>query len=195
MLDEATGKTMGCRFKFKCLGKDPQHPVCTVVDANGKNVLFVNNAIDSSCQYRVTFGYREVCTCPTHYALHHKQDRRMNGTTVPGIQESPPPSQSADARKIRPQTVDATVEILIEELPLLDRVAMANLGADDVGELTSGFIDYVRDAFGLGSGNNALLLSCSEEAGFEIEHPDDASAIILARLVMALVKTHKASSD
>jgi len=34
-------------------------------------------------------------------------------------------------------------------------------------------------------------LSCSKEAACEIEHPDDASAFILARLCMELITTHK----
>ena len=83
---------------------------------------------------------------------------------------------------------------MIDELPLKDKVAIANASAEEVGELTIGLFNGIRNAFGLESDKQALWRSCSKEAGREIEHPDDAAAVILARLVGELVNTHKLSS-
>ena len=99
----------------------------------------------------------------------------------------------AKAEKALPSTVEEAVQILIEELPLKEKAAIANASAEEVGELTISLVPVIRHAFGLESGNHALWRSCSREAGCAIEHPEDASALILARLVMALAKTHKLS--
>ena len=93
-----------------------------------------------------------------------------------------------------PSTVQEAVDILIDELPLRDKATIANASDEEIGELTIDLAHSIRDAFGLGSGNQALFASCSKAAGCEIDHPDDASAVILARLVMELVKTHKLNS-
>ena len=102
--------------------------------------------------------------------------------------------QHPEGCKEPPSTVQEAVEILIDELSLRDKAAIANASNEEVGELTIDLAHSIRDAFGLGSGNQALLASCAKDAGCAIEHPDDASAVILARLVMDLVKTHKLNS-
>lgn len=93
--------------------------------------------------------------------------------------------------KAMPPTVAEAVQILIDELPLREKVALADASTDAVGELTISLGNYIRNAFGLASENQALLRSCSKEAGLRIDHPDDASAIIIASLVLELVQTHK----
>lgn len=108
--------------------------------------------------------------------------------------EHPQSCQYANGGQALPSTVEEAVEILIDELPLKDKVAIANAGTDEVGELTIDLVNHVRNAYGLLSVNKALWRSCSKSAGGEIEHPDDASAVIIARLVMELVKTHKLNS-
>jgi hypothetical protein len=74
MCDEAIRNTKKCLFGYKCLNKDPGHPVCTVVGANAQNALIVSNAIVFNCPYRGHFGNARVCTCPKHYSLHCKKE-------------------------------------------------------------------------------------------------------------------------
>jgi len=190
MLEDVIQKTKQCRFNFRCLEADRQYPVCSVAVANGNNVLFVKNDTDANCKYSTLSGSRPICACPTHYALHRKQSPHMT-TPILSREEYLRHEPPAGAGKAMPQTVEEAVQILMKELSLKDKVAIANVSADDVGELTSGFVNDIRNAFDLGADNKVLLSSCSKEAGFTIEHPDDAAVIILARLVMALVKTHK----
>lgn len=103
------------------------------------------------------------------------------------------PSQEVPVaeKKPLPGTVRQAVEYLIEVLPLKDRVAIANMSADEIGELNFTLGNYIRNSFGLWSGNDSLLWSCAKEAGRRIVREDDASAVILAGLALALEKTHK----
>ena len=102
--------------------------------------------------------------------------------------------QHTKAEKALPTTVAEAVQILIEELPLKEKAAIANASAEEVGDLTIDLINHVRHLFGLETINSALWQSCAKESGVVITHPDDASAVIIARLVTELVKTHKMNS-
>ena len=59
-------------------------------------------------------------------------------------------------RRALPSTVEEAVKFLVDELPLKDKVAIANANAQEVGELTISLIHVIRHAFSLESGNHAL---------------------------------------
>ncbi len=103
----------------------------------------------------------------------------------------PEQEQPAVEKKPLPKTVEEAVEHLIEVLPLKDKVTIANMSADEVGELNLSLGNYIRNSFGLWSGNDELMLSCTKAARRKILHEDEASAVILARLALELEKTHK----
>lgn len=105
--------------------------------------------------------------------------------TYPG-QEQPPPE-----KKPLPRSVEEAVAHLIEVLSLKDKVTIANMSADEVGDLNQTLGNYIRNAFGLWSGNEHLMWSCTKEAGRKALKKDEASAIILGRLALELEKTHK----
>ena len=194
MDDQAISKTTKCLFGYKCLDKDSRHPICTVVDINGQNALIVKNDIAFNCPYREFSGKTGMCVCPAHYCLSNRQCRGRSRTLINDRDENPRLCQHTQAEEALPTTVEAAVYILMEELPLKEKAAIAKASAEEVGELTFDLVNHVRNRFGLASGNTALWRSCSKEAGVEIAHPDDASAVIVARLVMELVKTHKLNS-
>ena len=108
-----------------------------------------------------------------------------------GHETYPEQEQVAVEKQALPKTIEEAVAYLIEILPLKDKVTIANMSADEIGGLNAGLGNYIRNSFGLWSDNKALLWSCSKDAGQEINTPDDASAIIIARLALALEKTHK----
>lgn len=108
-----------------------------------------------------------------------------------GQEAYPEQEQVAVEKKTLPTTIEEAVDYLIEALPLKDKVTIANMSADEIGGLNMSLGNYIRNSFGLWSDNRALLWSCSKDAGKEIHKPDEASAIILARLALALEKTHK----
>lgn len=108
-----------------------------------------------------------------------------------GRESFPEQEQVAVEKKALPKTIEEAVAYLIEALPLKDKVTIANMSANEIGGLNTGLGNYIRNSFGLWSENKALLWSCSKDVGQEINTPDEASAIIIARLALALEKTHK----
>ncbi len=189
MLDTAISKTIGCQFGFKCLNKRSNHPFCPVIGSDGENVLSVSNDTDTNCRYRGGVGKRQKCTCPTHYALHNKHPYMNRSLRLGREVTSPERSQPRDGQAI-PKTLEDAVQMLIAELSLKDKLSVAHMSVEEIGESALCLINYIRDAFHLESGNNELLRSCSKDAGCDAEHPDDAAAIILARLVIKLEKMH-----
>ena len=94
-------------------------------------------------------------------------------------------------KKPAPKTVDEAVAQLIEVLPLKEKVAIAKMNADEVAELNLTIGSYIRNAFGLWSGNVELMWSCTKASRRKILHENEASAIILARLAQSLARTHR----
>lgn len=193
MLDDAISKTTCCQCGFKCLDRGFKHPACSVAASNGANVLFVNDDTDANCRYRGLRGEENICACPTHYAIHNKHpyiNRTLRLSREDGSTQRLHPRDD----KALPQTVAQAVQILVAELSLRDKLSIAHMGVEEIGESAHRLINYVQDTLALKSGNKELLWSCSKDADREIEHPEDASAIILARLVVELVKIHKLSA-
>jgi hypothetical protein len=75
MSDNAIIRKSKCRFGCRCLIKDARQPLCSVKRAIGENHMFVNSEAEITCPYRIVFGDAEICSCPTHYALHRKIDQ------------------------------------------------------------------------------------------------------------------------
>jgi hypothetical protein len=107
------------------------------------------------------------------------------------MNEEPQQDQAAFYRIPIPKTVDEAMQILMDELSLRDKVAIANMNADEVGELHLSFGKFIRNRFGFWEGNPQLLLDCAEDAGQSIQHADEASAVIIGRLALELEKSHK----
>ena len=184
-LKKAVSITKHCRFGFKCLEPNAVHPRCSVDYAFAKNLMFVESPAEANCPYRMGFGNGHICDCPTHYAiktpsLPFVDDHTGGRAGLP--HQSPSPAEVGEA----PNTVSEAVAMLLKSLSREAQAAIADMDAEEVGEATIGLGDYIREAYGLETDNQALYRSCSDEAGCEISHPDDAAAIILARLIGVL---------
>ena len=190
MLNDAIKRTKHCRCQFRCLDKNRLHPACNVLVAKDADLLFVSNDTNANCKYSGLSGARPVCSCPTHHALHCSQ--RLHTTRPPILSREAcrPHKPPADAGKVMPQTADAAVKLLMKDMPAEQKATIMKMRADDAGEAASDLIEQIRDTFDLAA-DSALLLACAREAGYAIEHPEDAAAVILARLVMTLIKEHR----
>ena len=85
-----------------------------------------------------------------------------------------------------PSSAIETAHILIKQLPIEDRLYVANMDRQEVAFLNLSLGTYIRNTFGLWEGNVVLMDSCAEEADRESLHPDEASAVILARMALEL---------
>jgi len=90
-----------------------------------------------------------------------------------------------------PVTLDAAIGQLETALPLKMRVAIANMGPDEIVGLNATIGNYIRTHYGLGAGNHDLMRSCADTAGRARLDQEDVSALILDRLALRLKETHR----
>jgi hypothetical protein len=65
----------------------------------------------------------------------------------------------------KPKSIEEALDVLVSEMPLRDRVMIANMSRDDVGFLHLSMGDYIREKFGLWGKNEALIASCRAVEG------------------------------
>lgn len=109
-----------------------------------------------------------------------KEKQSTNSKTKGGIKPSKPP-----------RTVDEAIERLTTELSLKDKTTIANMAEAELNTLQLNLGEYIRNEFGLWSGNRDLLKSCSMIVKRINVHENEASAIIIRELWKQLRETHK----
>jgi hypothetical protein len=90
-----------------------------------------------------------------------------------------------------PATVDEAVERLKSSMSLKDRTTMANMQPDELHHLRTGLGDYIKQKFGLDSGNEKLKQACAKRGRITDPRPEQACAVIIRSLFEDLRKTHK----
>ncbi|HJX33919.1 MAG TPA: putative molybdenum carrier protein [Desulfatiglandales bacterium] len=99
----------------------------------------------------------------------------------------PEPGQ---AEQIMPDTVDQAVDMLISEMKLREKTSIANMPEAQLIYIHLTLGNYIRNKFGLYSGNDALTQSCREILGKNKIQEDEASYIIIRELWRKLHDTH-----
>lgn len=72
LIDKKTlDATTKCEHKFSCIetGKCGDRPMCEMDYRNGEPVTFLKTRESASCTYRLAFTDRQVCMCPTRFAI------------------------------------------------------------------------------------------------------------------------------
>jgi hypothetical protein len=90
-----------------------------------------------------------------------------------------------------PKTVGGAVNRLISELSLKDKTTLANMAEVELSTLHTTLGEYIRNEYGLWSGNNDLLTSCCFIAKKDKVSEDEASSVIVRELWKRLRETHK----
>ena len=72
--DKVRAETTACPNDFACLstGQCGDRELCGVAYSDGKNVLFLSSEQRLFCPFRINFGGREICRCPTHFAISQR---------------------------------------------------------------------------------------------------------------------------
>ena len=114
-----------------------------------------------------------------------------------GISQDAKPEQSDDDIKTDkperidlPKTVDEAVDFLVSNMSLKDRLMIAKMSGEELGNLHFTFGLYVRNRL-LYPRNDKLLESCRLEAEDKYLHWDQASTVIIKKLWEKLRDTHK----
>jgi len=92
--------------------------------------------------------------------------------------------------QIMPDTVDQAVDMLISEMKLREKTTIANMPEAELIYIHLTLGNYIRNKFGLYSGNDALMQACREILGKNKIQEDEASFIIIRELWRKLHSTH-----
>ncbi len=178
--------------------KDLQHLIdyATVHDHPILHIDFVQTSpLQAAFEINVWWDKHSIkalhVTGPGDPDLYHEVYESLYSTFMLNMEEPPEQGKPSLWRKPIPLTVDDAVQYLMGELPLKDKVSIANMDAEEVGGLHLTLGKFIRNRFGLWEGNPHLLIDCAEDAGQDIQYADQASVVILARLSLELQKMHK----
>ena len=114
--------------------------------------------------------------------MHIPTGHRVGDYSKKDYPENPP---------LLPKTIHEAVDRLMSELPLKDKVVIANMTYAELVDLNSNLGAYIRNAFRLWSGNFELLESCKFAVKDKAIDVDGASFAIIDNLWERLRKTHK----
>jgi len=92
--------------------------------------------------------------------------------------------------KALPETVEQAVNILLSELSLKEKAAIANMQKNNLTDLHFSLGRFIRNKFSLVVDNKELMKSCRLLLGKQELHPDDASSIIIESLWKNLQDTY-----
>ena len=113
----------------------------------------------------------------------------LSAPTPKKVSDSGPPEpEPPDAEKLA--RVRDVVERLQEDLPLKDRVLIANMSESELPALGRTLGEYVVNRFGLATGNTALRRSCRWVARRPVADEAAAAAVIIRALWKQLRRTH-----
>jgi hypothetical protein len=90
-----------------------------------------------------------------------------------------------------PRTVDQALSRLMSDLSLRDKTQMAKLKEEELVSLYFSLGEYIRNTFGLWSGNRELMESCRTLSGMNELQEDDASTFIVKEFLKRLHETYR----
>ncbi len=105
---------------------------------------------------------------------------------VEPVETRSPPGAGDD----QPRSLDEAVERLQRDLPLKDKVTIANMSADEIAGLGRTLGRYIQRHFGIWDGNPALTRSCVRAAGRDRLADEEIAALIIDHLVRELKRSH-----
>jgi len=98
---------------------------------------------------------------------------------------------SAQAKPGLPRSISEAVSRLLSDMSLKDRTTMANMTEDELTNLDFTLGSYIRNAFGIWSGNGRLLEACRTASGDPALPRREAATVIIGELWKELRQTHK----
>ena len=82
-----------------------------------------------------------------------------------------------------PRTIEEVVQILYQDLPVKDRVVMANLSEQELNSsVYLALANSIRREFGLYGGNDRLINSCKPYLGRDYDLFEDPAMVIIKEL-------------
>jgi hypothetical protein len=115
----------------------------------------------------------------------------LMGDEPAGFIQTPRARSTAAMENNPPDNVKQAVDRLTRDLPLKEKIMMANLTFGELNSLQKILGQYIREKFELISGNPELMASCSFVNKKAVQNESEASMVIIEKLWEQLRKTHK----
>lgn len=178
------------RHERHSLGIDlQQHPlfeaaarVCAWIDSQRLATLYVTGNTQGQAPRIYVQTARLLHGALTLGILKPELQRRQVVATDPAYRRAKPEW---------PPSLAAAVDQLLATLPLKERSRIAHLASAELDGLHFTLGRYVREAFGLLTGNRQLLEDCQAAGGLPYIVADEASAVIIRELWLKLRATHR----
>ncbi len=90
-----------------------------------------------------------------------------------------------------PESIDQAVNLLVAQLPLKDRIAIANLARGQLLNLYQAIESYLDGEFALERGNEQLLADCNRYLAENLESETEPAMAIITELWLRLKETHR----
>jgi hypothetical protein len=90
-----------------------------------------------------------------------------------------------------PRSISEAVSRLLTDMSLKDRATIANMTEDELTKLNFTLGSYIRNAFGIWSGNGQLLEACRTASGNPALPRKEVATVIIGKLWKELRRTHK----
>jgi hypothetical protein len=90
-----------------------------------------------------------------------------------------------------PRSISEAVSRLLSDMSLKDRATMANMTEDELTNLNFTLGSYIRNAFGIWSGNEKLFEECRTASGNPALPRKEAATVVIVELWKELRRTHK----
>jgi hypothetical protein len=170
------------------------------VDFKQKNALQAASLVNDWVQLRkidvlyvIALSAAENPNIKNHVRLMMERALLLDMMHIPTGRGIADYSQKTYLEKVHvlPKTIREAVDRLMLELPLKDKVVIANMAYDELVDLNSNLGAYIRNAFRLWSGNLELMESCRFAVKDKTINVDGASFAIIDNLWEKLRKTHK----
>ena len=91
----------------------------------------------------------------------------------------------------QPETIDEAITLLLDEMPLKDKVLIANMTGGELVSLDASLGRFIRDSFGLWTGNLPLVESCRDRENDRNLKEEHVPMVIIKSLWETLKKTHR----
>jgi hypothetical protein len=67
---DTLNETIKCKRNFSCL-TGSKECLCEVEDSFNDKVIFIRPENNNLCDYKMSFGYSYICTCPTRKEIYN----------------------------------------------------------------------------------------------------------------------------
>jgi hypothetical protein len=114
----------------------------------------------------------------------------LESTYYLGLVQMPGRDASIDLPGL-PESVDEAVAVLIQQLRLKDKSAIAHLQSDQLESLLQALEIYLNDSFALDRGNDLLMASCTRYLDEELTGVTEPAMAIVTELWKKLSETHR----